>query len=121
MTCFTKFTRVTQVPIGNMIPSGVQGGTGNAREQISLMLQNNAKGGAARHSRILLIIPSTQSVRRMAHAVIDLKQLIAHLNSPHFHMFSISSVLSTKKWRLCIQNTCRSGGHVLPVHPASRK
>ena len=44
--------------------------------------------------------------------VIDLKQLNHHIDAPHLHMHTISSVLSTvEKRRLCIQN--RSAGCVL--------
>ena len=43
--------------------------------------------------------------------VIDLKQLNRHIDAPHFHMHTISSVLSTvEKRRLHVQN--RSAGYV---------
>ena len=54
--------------------------------------------------------------------VIDLKQLNAHLNTPNFRMFTISSVLSTVKsgdyaFKIDLEDTYF---HV-PVYPDSRK
>ena len=59
--------------MGDTIPSGAQGG---------------------KLSRILLLVRKVSGGWR---PVIDFKHLNAHLNAPHFRMFTISSVLSTIK------------------------
>ena len=56
------------------------------------------------------------------HPVIDLKQLNNHINAPHFHMHTISSLLNTVErgdytFKIDLQDAYF---HVL-IHPDSRK
>ena len=95
------------------------------REQISLMLQKNAikevpPDSPGFYSNLFLVRKSTGGWR----PVIDLKNLNAHIHAPHFHMFTISSVLSVlsklcRKRRLRVQN--RSAGCVLPCTDSSKQ
>ena len=65
----------------------------------------NLRRVTSRFSRVLFErIPGTQGFCRVE-PVIDLKQLNAHIDVPHFHMHTISSVLNI---------------HIL-VHPNSKK
>ena len=73
-------------------PKEIQG----MREQISLMLQKNVVkevplNSPGFYSNVFLVRKASGGWR----PVIDLKRLNAHIFTPHFHMYTISSVLST--------------------------
>ena len=56
------------------------------------------------------------------HSVIDLKQLNAHLNAPHFRIFSISSVLNTvRNGDFTFKIDLEDVNFHVPIHPDSRK
>ena len=91
------------------------------REQISLMLQNNAitevpPDSPGFYSNVFLVRKASGGWR----TVIDLKNLNAHIHAPHFCMFTTSSVLSSvEKRRLRVQD--RSAGCVLPRTDSSKQ
>ena len=73
------------------------------------MLQKNAiteviPDSPGFYSNILLVCKASGGWR----PVIDLKRLNTHIHAPHFHMFTISSVLSTvKKATMPSKSICR--------------
>ena len=91
-------TPSTQIPIGNTTPPEDTSKLKRKREQISLILQKNAVSEVPPdtpgfYSNVFLVRKASQGWR----PIIDLKRLNAHLNAPHFRMFTISSVLNTAK------------------------
>ena len=93
------------------------------REQISLLLLKNAiseipPGMPGIYSNVFLV----RKASRGWHPVIDLKQLNAYINTPQFHMHTISSVLNTIErgdyaFKIDLQDAYF---HVL-IHPGFRK
>ena len=54
--------------------------------------------------------------------VIDLKRLNTYIHAPHFHMFTISSVLSTiRKGDYAFKIDLQNAYFHVPIHPSSRK
>ena len=119
---FTSSPLLLKAPWQIRPPKGSQKIQG-MREQISLMLQKNA---------ISEIPPDTQGfysnvflVHKVSggwRPVIDLNQLNAHIDAPHFHMHTKSSVLNTVKredyaFKIDLQDAYF---HVL-IHPDNRK
>ena len=93
--CFTSPPLLLESPWEIRSPQGqdeIQG----MREQVSLMLQKNAITEIALdspgfYSNLFLVRKASGGWR----PVIDLKRLNTYIHAPHFHMFTISSVLST--------------------------
>ena len=80
--------------LGNTIPPGDTQDEGNARADFPNASEERNLINISRHSRVLFKhIPASGGW----HPVIDLKQLNHHINVPHIHMHTISSVLSTVK------------------------
>ena len=120
--CFTNPPLLRKTPWEIRSPQGpyeVQG----MQEPISLMLQKNAimevpPNSAGFYSNVFLVHKASGGW----HPVIDLKRLNAHIFTPHFRMFTISSVLSTVRkgdyvFKIDLQDAYF---HVL-IHPTSRK
>ena len=107
-TSFYESTPSASDSLGNTIPPGDIEDPG-----ISLMLQRNAISEISPDT--LGFYSNAFMVRKASGAwrpVIDLKQLNHHIDAPHFHIHTISSLLSTiEKRGLCVQN--RSAGCVL--------
>ena len=111
-TSFYESTPSASDYLGNAIPPGDIEVPGNARADFPNASQEHNLRNISRHSRVLFEpIHGTQGIWRVASSI-DSKQLNHHIDAPHFHMHTISSVLSTvKKRRLRVQN--RSAGCVL--------
>ena len=104
-------------PNGRSDPPQGKGGTGNVRANIpdSANTINKVPPNtrATKHSRLYYNVFLVHKASGGWCHVIDLKQLNAHPNKPHFYMFTINSVLRTEKsGDLCVQD--RSGESVLP-------
>ena len=100
-------------------PEEIQG----MREQIVLMLQKNAitelpLDSPGYYSNVFLVRKASGRWR----PVIDLKSLNAHIYAPHFHMFTISSVLCTiRKGDYAFKIDLQDAYFHIPIHPSSRK
>ena len=108
--------------MGNKISPGAPEDPGNARPNIPDASKEHNNRGASRYARVLLEhIPGTQNVWWVVPSN-RLKQLNAHIYTPHFHMHTISSVLSTIEkgdysFKIDLQDAYF---HVL-IHPNSMK
>ena len=93
------------------------------REQISLMLQKNAiseisPDTSVFYSNVFLVGKAFGGWR----PVIDLKQLNHHINAPHFHMHTISSVLSTvERGDFAFKIDLQHAYFQVLIHPHTRK
>ena len=93
------------------------------REQISLMLQKNAitevpPNSPGFYSNVFLVRKASGGWR----PVIDLKSLNAHIHTPHFHMFTTNSVLSSfQRGDYAFKIDLQDAYFHLPIHPSSRK
>ena len=93
------------------------------REQISLMLQKNVitevpPDSPGFYSNVLMICKASGGWR----PVIDLKGLNAHIYAPHFHMFTITSVLSTvRKGDYAFNIDLQDAYFHVPIYPSSKK
>ena len=102
---FTSPPLLRQTPWEIRSPQGPEEILG-MREQITLMLQKNVitevpPNSPGFYSNIFLVRKASGAWR----PVIDLKNLNAHIDAPHFRMFTTSSVLSSVKIRrLRVQN-----------------
>ena len=93
------------------------------RKQISLMLQKNVimevpPDSPGFYSNVFLVRKASGWWR----PVIDLKRLNTHIYAPYFHMFTISSVLSTvRKGDYAFKIDRQDAYFHVPIHPSSRK
>ena len=110
------------LPMGGTNSQGLNEDSGNARANIPYASKERNLRDISRHSRVLLErIPGTKASGGWR-PVIDLKQLNHHINAPHFHMHTISSVLNTVErgdyaFKIDLQDAYF---HVL-IHPDNRK
>ena len=105
-----------------MISQGRTEASGNARANIPNASKERNHQDTPGYSRVLFkCIPGTQSIWRVV-SINRLKKLNAHIDTPHFHMHTISSVLNAVErgdhvFKIDLQDPYF---HVL-IHSASRK
>ena len=122
-TLIYESTPSTQVSLGNKISQGSTEDPGNVRANIldaskEYAITDIPPDAPGFYSNIFLVRKASGGWR----PVIDLKQLNAHSDAPHFHNHTISSVLNSVKradyaFKIDLQDAYF---HVL-IHPDSRK